>query len=346
MNKLKTILLPAACAVILAGCAKQTSMSTGEKAQEYLSLYMSTENPGVTPDKWGIYVLEDTPGTGLEWSQDAPYAYLRGTIRSFGGDIISSTEESIAKQLDENSYKSYYYYGPRYYDTSEGNGYAGLEYLLEGMRIGGKRTAILPAWLVTTSRFKTKEEYINACTSSVHLIYDITLEGQCQDVAGEEVDKLREYVTAHYGESQESCTYKSDQGVGTFYFVSDTTAFKEENKRSEDATLYLTYTGRRLDGTAFDTNSEEVALKEGLYVSEKSYEKYPVKFSSSYSSITMDGSSSLIEGFKAGLYKMHWAGQKATVLFVSDLGYKASGSGSAIPPYCPLLFELELSENE
>ena len=60
----------------------------------------------------------------------------------------------------------------------------------------------------------------------------------------------------------------------------------------------------------------------------------------------MDGSSSLIDGFKQGLYKMHWAGQKATVLFVSDLGYSSTGSGVLIPPYAPILFELELSEKK
>ena len=71
-----------------------------------------------------------------------------------------------------------------------------------------------------------------------------------------------------------------------------------------------------------------------------------MKFSNEYSSISMDGTSSLIEGFKAGLYKMHWAGQKAIVLFVSDLGYSSTGSGSVIPPYSPLIFELELKKDE
>ena len=83
-------------------------------------------------------------------------------------------------------------------------------------------------------------------------------------------------------------------------------------------------------------------MEEGLFVSERSYESSSINFSSNYSSISMDGSSSLVEGFKAGLYKMHWAGQKATVIFVSDLGYGSSGSGDRIPPYAPLIFELEL----
>ena len=346
MNKILRILIPAAAAAVLSGCAQQVTESTGAQAKEYLDLFMSTEYPTITPDKWGMYILSDTPGTGAERDKEASFAYLRCTIRSFGGDILSSTEEDIEKQLDQDSYKSYNYYGPRYFNVAESKGYAGLEYLLEGMKVGGKRMAIIPAWLVTTSRFGTMKEYLDACTSSTHLIYEITFEGQCQDISVQEIIELREYVTAHYGESQESTTYKTDQAGGTFYFVSDTTSFKEEDKRADDATLDLIYTGRRLDGQAFDTNSQEVALKEGLYVKEKTYGPSSVKFSNEYSSISMDGTSSLIEGFKAGLYKMHWAGQKAIVLFVSDLGYSSTGSGSVIPPYSPLIFELELKKDE
>ena len=327
---------------LIAGCAQEKTASTGEQAQEYLDLVMSTKYPEFHPDQWGIYIIEDTPGTGAAWTKDLKYSSLRSTLRSLDGTILSSTEADIAQQLDENDYKPYNYYGPRYQSTAEGSGYAGLEYLLDGMKMGGSRTAVVPAWLLTTSRFKTKEEYIAACTSSVHMIYEITLVGQCQDILTQEIEDLRAYVTAKYGEGQKSCKYKSDQKEGTFYFISDTLSFKPEDKRADDATLKLKYIGRRLDGQAFDTNDQAVAMEEGLFVSERSYESSSIHFSSNYSSISMDGSSSLVEGFKAGLYKMHWAGQKATVIFVSDLGYGSSGSGDRIPPYAPLIFELEL----
>ena len=329
---------------LLAGCAQEKTSSTGEDAKEYLELVMSTQYPDIQPDQWGIYILQDVPGTGLEWTKEAAYSRLRSTIRSLDGTILSSTEAKVAQQLDETSYKPYNYYGPKYQNTSDGTGYAGLEYMLEGMRVGGSRTAVIPSWLLTTSRYNSKKEYIDACSSSTHFIYDITLEGQCQDILAEEIKELRAYVTAHYGESEQSYIFKEDQKEGTFYFVSDTSAFKPGDKRADDATLYLTYTGRRLDGQAFDTNDESVALKEGLFVPEREYDQSVIKFSATYSSITMDGSSSLVDGFKAGLYKMHWAGQKATVLFVSDLGYSSTGSGDRIPPYAPLIFELELSK--
>ena len=40
--------------------------------------------------------------------------------------------------------------------------------------------------------------------------------------------------------------------------------------------------------------------------------------------------------------KLFGLGQKGVVLFVSSLGYTSKGSGLSIPPYSPLLFEIEL----
>ena len=37
------------------------------------------------------------------------------------------------------------------------------------------------------------------------------------------------------------------------------------------------------------------------------------------------------------------AGEKGLGIFTSDLGYQASGSGSSIPGYAPLVFEIELT---
>lgn len=347
MNKAVRILVPLAVVAAVAGCAKEQTLSTGQKAKEYLELFVSKNYPQAQANQWGMYILEDVEGTGDAWTSDLAYSNLSGTIRSIDGTIVSSTEADIAKQLDQDSYKDYNYYGPKYQNTSSGSGYAGLEYMLQGMKIGGKRTAILPSWLLTSSRFNTLQEYLDDCSSSTHLIYSITLEGQCADVSAQEIAILRQYVTDHYGADQKSCTFTDDQTEGTFYFVSDTTntaLFNDDNRRASDAELYLTYEGRRLDGTTFDTNNKYIALEKGLFDPARTYSKSKIKFSSTYSSITMDSSSSLIDGFKAGLHKMHWSGQTAIVLFVSAYGYSSSGSGDVIPPYAPLEFILTLSD--
>lgn len=53
------------------------------------------------------------------------------------------------------------------------------------------------------------------------------------------------------------------------------------------------------------------------------------------------GSGSVVKGFEEGLLKMR-VGEKATLVFPSSLGYGTTGSGTAIPPYAPLIFNVEI----
>lgn len=52
------------------------------------------------------------------------------------------------------------------------------------------------------------------------------------------------------------------------------------------------------------------------------------------------GTNAVIPGFEEGIKKMK-VGEKATVIFPSEIGYGENGQGS-IPPYSPLLFEIEI----
>jgi FKBP-type peptidyl-prolyl cis-trans isomerase len=53
------------------------------------------------------------------------------------------------------------------------------------------------------------------------------------------------------------------------------------------------------------------------------------------------GSGATIKGFEDGIAKMK-LGEKATLIFPSTIGYGAAGSGSTIPPYAPLVFDIEI----
>ncbi|MBO4634944.1 MAG: FKBP-type peptidyl-prolyl cis-trans isomerase [Bacteroidales bacterium] len=342
MTKLLQYLLPAAAVLCVTGCAQSNTSSTGQLAQEYVQLWLDKYYNGVQPDQWGVCILEDTPGTGALWDSEITYSYLTSTIRTLEGTVTSNTDEKWAKQL--GTYQQGNYYGPKYHATGAGSGYAGTEYMLQGMRVGGTRTALIPAWLLTNNRYNTLQEYLDNCPGSTHYLYTLKLEGQCQDILQEEKDSLRSYVTRHYGADVQSCTYKGEDGI--FYFISDSTAFAGVEQRSATATLKLDYSGYLLNGQLFDTTILQDALDSGMYQEGSTPEPVSITFSSTITSIAMDNSTSLIEGFQAGLYKMHWAGQKATILFVSNLGYSTSGNGDVIPSYSPLLFKLELLEEE
>lgn len=54
------------------------------------------------------------------------------------------------------------------------------------------------------------------------------------------------------------------------------------------------------------------------------------------------GAGEVVKGFDEGVSKLK-VGEKATLIFPSDLGYGKNGSGSTIPSYAPLQFEVEVT---
>lgn len=53
------------------------------------------------------------------------------------------------------------------------------------------------------------------------------------------------------------------------------------------------------------------------------------------------GDGAVVKGFEEGLLKMK-VGEKATLVFPSSLGYGVNGSSTTIPPYAPLIFNVEI----
>lgn len=339
----KHLLISLAFLGLLAGaCAKNNTSTTGQTAREYLQLWIDKYHPGTAANEDGLYILNDIPGTGEVWNSEKKYVYVDITIRSLSGTVSTTTDENLAKQL--GTYVKGNYYGPKYQMLGSGVSYAGVDALLKGMKVGGTRQAVVPAWMLTTSRFDSQQKYLDACTSSSHLIYEITLEGQTDDPDADAASFLEQYVHETYGADWKAVSYVSgEEADGSFWFVSDTSAFAGTTHLANDASVSLNYTGILLPGgTVFDTTLEKVAKDGGIFNAEKTYSPQTVKFASSYDSITMGSSTSLINGFKGGLSLLHWKGQKAVVLFTSKHGYTSSGSGNVIPGYAPLLFELEI----
>ena len=343
-NKRNTLreLLPMtviALGLAAAGCAKPVTTSTGQWAQDYLSLWMEKYHPGVQQQPSGIYILEDQPGTGALWNAEQPYTYAASTIRSLSGSVTSTTEEALSKQL--GTYMAGNYYGPLFQATGENISYAGVDAMLEGMRQGGTRTAVIPAWLLTTSRLENRQAYIDACTNSSSLIYTIRLEGQCEDLEQMEKDSLKNYIFHQLHNKIPAATYGDKEEDGSFYFLSLGHP-SDAKERSETESLQLNYTGKLLNGQVFDTTLEKTAKDAGIWSSGNTYATASVSYASDWSNIMLNGSSSLIDGFKGALSLMKYPGEKAVVLFTSTHGYSYNGSGDRIPAYSPILFELEL----
>lgn len=336
----RSVIFVTAALCLLWGCAKKDSSSTGAQAQEYLDLWLSQYHPGVKATPTGVYILEEEAGSGPAWNSETSASLLLTTIRSLGGVISSTGHEKYAKQL--GTYKEGNYYGPLITFTK--NGYAGVEAILTGMREGGTRTAVVPSWLLTTDRYSTQKEYLDACSNSTHLIYTITLAGQADDVAKWEQNSLQDYIRAHLGNTVQVANFNdATKEADIFYFGSNAASIQQGKEPIASGKGYkLNYTGRLLNGQVFDTTIEEVAKDNGIYDSSRTYAPVTITTAASYENYSMGGNSNLVDGFKGALSLMKYVGEQGTALFTSALGYSSNGTGKAIPPYAPLRFDLEI----
>lgn len=101
-------------------------------------------------------------------------------------------------------------------------------------------------------------------------------------------------------------------------------------KPAAGAIVKVNYTGKLLDGTVFDTSDEATAKQTGLYDERRPYE--PIEFPL--------GKGQVIPGWDEGIALMQ-AGSKGIFIIPSAIAYGPQGGGP-IPPYSPLVFEVEL----
>lgn len=93
----------------------------------------------------------------------------------------------------------------------------------------------------------------------------------------------------------------------------------------------MNYTGRLLDGTIFDSSVESDAIKGGLHQPGRNYE--PLAYTV--------GEMRLIPGWEESVMGMP-EGTIMQVVIPSAQAYGPQGAGDAIPPYSPLVFDIEI----
>lgn len=338
------ILNIAVLAALLAGCAKEETKDTAAAAKTYFDSWAQVNWPGAEKSGTGIYILEDTPGTGAEIPvDDSPFIFVDYTVTDLEGNVTATSRENIAKRI--GSYSPANYYGERVWlvsDTFLGI-YAGVEDMIRGMKVGGKRKAAIPYWLCTNDRYSSEQKYLKEVTSGSNLIYEVEIQDYCSDIVEWQIEQLEAYSQAYMGGVDSTHIAGNEElgKLGFYYKTVDKPGVDLTYTMPDDTTLYLNYTGKLLSGKVFDTNIAKVAKDNQIYSATKSYAPVKINRAAKYTDITMGDSSDLIDGFQAAIYMMHPM-EKAITAFYSPLGYNYSGSGSVIPPYAPLVFELEL----
>ena len=323
--------LALAAAALAVSCKKSGSGSDNTALQRQFDAWRTIHYPAAV-EKDGIYIIDETPGTGLEWRENLPVTFLRYTIRSLDGTVSHNCDEQWAKQL--GTWNETYYYGPQTVLTGKGVSYAGLDALLDGMKQGGKRTAVIPSWMLTYERYDTVADYLEHDTESSSLIYTIEFIDQTENLNDYEFRNLRDYAQTMWNVSDTLST-------GAVFFKSFTEFDDEPEEMKNDTTVYINYTGRRIaDGQVFDTTVADTAKFYHIYNPSKNYTPMAVTWAENAKEIKLNGNT-VVDGFAYGLKNMH-ADEKASFAFGHNLGYGSTGSGNMIPAYAAIRFDVEL----
>lgn len=335
MNK-NTIISATAAILLLCGCAREVQKGLNDGNKRYFDAWLQKNHPELVGKQQfpGFYVINETAGSGPSLFLPELYPYFRANYRITGldGSISSSTFEQDAYKLRIHSDVAFY--GPQIFMRGNDALYSGVEYAIRDMNVGGTREFILPGWLLTYDRFNTEQEYLDN-VSGTDAIYYIEMVEAITDIAKWESDSVFRYVSAKFP------GYSSDT-VGFYKY----TRKYPEKSFDKDTTFYINYIGRRLDGKVFDTNIADTAKFYGIWSSSGSYSPTLINWKKKYSDITMTSSgTSVIPGFSLLLSKMGDR-EKAVGVFTSEYGYSYSGSGTNIPGFCPLQFEVEIVDKE
>lgn len=321
-------------------CAKAVTEGPNEASKRYFDAWMEINHPEAKPVGIGIYVLEEEEGNGAEVKEDN-YVYARYTITDLEGNITSYTDEETAKQLGEYSPSTYY--GPKVITTFEKTIQAGLGEAVLGMKVGGRKKIIIPSWLMTYNSYESADEYLENSSNGSSCIYDITITDVTSNIAKYEIQEIGRYFSENHDIFGSFSPADSLEGHYGCYYKQlsvpfDTTSFPS------DTSIYINYTGRLLNGQVFDTTDEKIAKDNNIYSASRTYAPTKINWAEKYEDLTMGtSSSSMISGFAITLWQMR-AFEKGIGVFYSPLGYSYNGSGSTIPAYSPLVFEIEIVE--
>ena len=94
----------------------------------------------------------------------------------------------------------------------------------------------------------------------------------------------------------------------------------------------INYTGRLLDGKMFDTSVEGDARQGGIYTPEREPYK-PLEYTV--------GQMGLIRGWEEGIMGQP-EGSILQIVMPSNMAYGSQGAGNTIPPFSPLVFDIEI----
>ncbi len=351
-----------ATVLLVAGCAKTLSSKTNEQAQIYYNAWVKVKKDANPEYLWWpvcygtpataddherdyCYILQDFPGDGEE-IVDSSYLFLEYTTYDLDGNVLSTTDKETSHRTGVD-YDPTNYYGPIVlvntdYSASIGfkDAICGIyegEQVYDRMRIGGRRTVVVPGWLSGNVRYSDDITYYMDNVTGTDCIYDAVITDMTDDIEQYQIDSIKAYCLRKY---------RIRDSVYTGFYYKCIDAPRTTITLPDDTTIYINYVGRLLNGQVFDTNIADTAKVWNLYDATNTYAPAELNWSSDSTAITLGSdASSVISGFASTVLRMNDK-ETAVGVFYSNLGYGSSGSGTSIPGYAPLEFEISIVDSE
>ena len=169
------------------------------------------------------------------------------------------------------------------------------------------------------------------------IYYEISLQDIVtkDEIMQEQANFMAEMQQRQQGEPEAIAAYVRDNNIkekanndGLYVIVK-----KKGNgaKVAAGKKVAINYTGRLLDGTMFDSSVESDAKRGNIYTADRTYE--PLSYTV--------GQMGLIKGWEDGINGQP-EGTILQLIIPSALGYGSRGAGEMIPPYSPLVFDIEI----
>jgi FKBP-type peptidyl-prolyl cis-trans isomerase len=292
--------------------AKAEKLRTSESGN--LKAYLAAKGITVAPSATGIYFMEEKAGTGRQM-QKGDMVKMNFTISTIEGKKVYSS-------LDRNQPITFEYGKP--FDTK------GFEECVSKMKKGSKASFVVPSEMAFGEKGRKDmngAEIIPPFSTMLYEVEILDLQTKAQ-VEKENADKkAKDEAEAKAAEKNEPAliqNYVKEKNITVkpdangIYYVEKVKGKGAKAVAGKKVSVH--YTGRLLNGTVFDSSLERKPAQ-------------PYEFTL--------GKGEVIKGWDEGIALMNEGG-KATLIIPSKLGYGASGNGTVIKPFSPLVFDVEL----
>ncbi|MBR3031156.1 MAG: FKBP-type peptidyl-prolyl cis-trans isomerase [Bacteroidales bacterium] len=334
------ILAGAAVSALLASCAVapvDDSVTQQKSVRDaWVRVNYGTDYVALTES--GIYILEETPGTGPA-VKDSTYCFVHYSTRELDGTYLTTSDPEIAKR-NLGTYTDTLYWCPEIWRIADYTENDGVRELLSTMKTGGKVKAIVAPELSSITYPKDYKLAVrtNIKEFKINTIYEISLEKTVNDIEQYEIDLLEAYADKYWS--------GLDSTARGYYFKKLKENPAEGDTIYDGASVEVFYSGHIIDGITdnflFDTNIADTARIYRRFNKDNQYNALSVTFKKDPEESV--SSNSLVDGFARAISEFKY-GEEGVVFFHSAQGYKAEGSGT-IPAYCPLVFYIRTADKK